>query len=385
MEQVKNQPFGLLPQALVEELLGQCDDVGKELIKNIQEVRDSKEKYRHQLQHAGLLKKFSDLPDANIPTTCGVDGSYVVERLMATDLVACAAVAIEGLVPPIEKRFWDTIRHELFIDAVPHNPDTTVVVQGVSWEMEIILASKAPHDVVFIDGSITNPFGKLNAALNAAYDNENKSFKGTKIKGTLTKKFEDFLVAYHQILSSTRSDKLWIGCPKYTSLREIGSDLHWPESYDDRAMLTSVLNAGEYTHPKPYAMANYDWHIVLKDSLKQDHLEDKLKDVYKAINRLHIIYYKPHSYIPAIRLEVPQSVATNLYQMKMLLQAVEFQTRTPGIMEPYPLYMADRIVKNLSSGIPAFRQTVTNSMAQSLEGDLSDIFFTMHSYRTENG
>lgn len=175
MEQIK-QPFGELPHALVEELLGQSESVGKQLIKNLHEVKGNREKYRQELQSAGLLKKFTDLPDATIPTTCGVDGSYVVERLMATDLVACAAVAIEGLTPPIEKRHWDTVRHDLFIDAVSHNPDTTVVVQGVSWEMEICLASKAPHDVVFIDGSVTNPFGKLNAALNAANDKNNKSF-----------------------------------------------------------------------------------------------------------------------------------------------------------------------------------------------------------------
>lgn len=385
MEQVNKQPFGLLPEALVEELLGKCDEVGNQLIKNLHEVKGNREKYRQQLDEKGLLRKFSDLPDAGIPTTCGIDGSYVVERLMATDLVACAAVAIEGLTPPIEKRHWDTVRHDLFIDAVSHNPDTTVVVQGVSWEMEICLASKAPHDVVFIDGSVTNPFGKLNAALNSANDKDNKSFIGSKLKDALINKFEDFLGAYHLILSSTRSDKLWIGCPKYTSLREIGHDLKWPESYDDRAMLTSVLNPGEFTQPKPYALANYDWHIALKGFEKTNHLSDKLNEIYKAIKRLHIIYYKPHSFIPAMRLEVPQSVATNNYQMKMLLQGVEFQTRTPGIMEPYPLYMADRMVKNLSKAIPAFRQTVTNSMAQTVDGDLSDIFFTMHSYRTENG
>lgn len=385
MEQINNRPFSLLPGALVEELLGHCNVVGNELIKNLHEIRTNREKYRQQLENASILQKFSDLPDAGIPTTCGVDGSYVVERLMSTDLVACAALAIEGLTPPIEKRYWDTVRHDLFIDAVSHNPDTTVIVQGVSWEMEICLASKAPHDVVFIDGSITNPFGKLNAALNAADDKNNKSFVGSKIKDSLITKFEDFLDAYHLILSSTRSDKLWIGCPKYTSLREIGYDLKWPESYDDRAMLTSVLNAGEFTKPTPYALANYDWHIILKGFEKTWHLEAKLNEIYKAIKRLHIVYYKPHSFIPALRLEVPQSVATNNYQMKMLLQAVEFQTRTPGIMEPYPLYMADRMVKNLSSAIPAFRQTVTNSMAQAVEGDLSDIFFTMHSYRTENG
>lgn len=385
MEQVNNQIFGLLPATLVEELLGQSDSVGDKLIKNLHEIKENRHLYRQQLIDSKLLRKFSDLPDAGIQTTCGIDGSYVVERLMATDLVACAAVAIEGLTPPIEKRYWDSIRHDLFIDAVTHNPDTTVIVQGITWEMEICLAAKAPHDVVFIDGSVTNPFGKLNAAFSAA--NSYKSLAGTKLKDALLNKFEGFLDAYYQILSSTRSDKLWIGCPKYTSLREIGEDLKWPESYDDRSLLTSVLDSGEFTQPKPYAQANYDWHIGVKgfNQSRTQILESKLKDIYTIIKQLHVLYYKPHSFSPAIRLEVPQSLTNNDYQIKMLLQAIEFQTRTPGLMEPYPLYMADRMVKGLSNAIPAFRQSVTNSMASTVEGDLSDVFFNMHSYRTENG
>jgi hypothetical protein len=383
MEQIINQPFGLLPGALVEELLGHCDSVGEQLIKNLQEINSNKENYRKQLESNNILRKFSDLPDAGIPTTCGVNGSYVVDRLMAIDLIACASVAIEGLTPPIEKKYWDSIRHDLFIDAISHNPDSTVIVQGIVWEMQICLASKAPHDIVFIDSSITNPFGKLNAALSKVNVKGSKSFENTKTKTLLLNKFEEFLSSYSLILNSTRSDKLWIGCPKFTSLREIGGLLKWPENYDDRSLLTSVLNAGEYTHPVPYGMANYDWHITIDGFEKKDILQIMLKEIYKSIKQLHIVYYKPHSFIPAIRLEVPRSVATNQYQMKMLLQGVEFQTRTPSIMEPYPLYMADRIIKNLSKAIPAFRQSVTNSMAINIENDLSDLLFNMHSYATE--
>ncbi|MGB8299109.1 MAG: DNA double-strand break repair nuclease NurA, partial [Polyangia bacterium] len=302
------------------------------------------------------------------------------------DLVACAAVAIEGLIPPIEKRHWDTVRHDLFIDSVKHNPDTTNVIRGVMWEMEITLASKAPHDVVFLDGSITNPFGNLNAALEKISNDDSKTFSGTKIKEALIGKFESFLDAYHTVLNSNRTDKLWIGCPKYTSLREIGKKLSWPEHYDDRALLTSVLNAGEFTIPVAYELAGYNWHINLtKEQKIHVAITQKLHEIVGAIKKLHIVYYKPHLYTPAIRIEVPSSVTTNDYQMKMLLQAIEFQTRTPGIMEPYPLYMADRIVKNLSNALPTFRQTVTNCMASSFVGDLSDIFFQMHSYRTDQG
>jgi hypothetical protein len=47
--------------------------------------------------------------------------------------------------------------------------------------------------------------------------------------------------------------------------------------------------------------------------------------------------------------------------------------------------MADRMAKSLGSTIPTFRQAATLQIAQSYQGDLSDVFFGMHGYRTESG
>ncbi|MBL7856047.1 MAG: DNA double-strand break repair nuclease NurA [Cyclobacteriaceae bacterium] len=378
MNDNQRNPFSLLPEALVEEMLAKSQEVGKALLSNVREVNIHKDSYRKKLTDSGLLKHISDLPHVSPPTTVGVDGAQIVDRLLATDLVACAAVAIEGLTPPAETRYWDKPFHKVYIHPQPHHNDTGTVIRGIMWELEIILAATAPHDVVFMDGSITNPFLNLNAALNKINE-----FPPSNLIDELERNFPIFLNAYHDITTSTRTDKLWVGVPKYTSKREIGETQDWPKNYDDRAILTSLLRPGEYIIPVPYDQPLEPWHINMSQlTNKTDEMEAKLSEIIVKINDLHVCYFRPHPYTPALRLEVPKSLTTNRYQLSTLLHALSYQCGTPGIIEPYPLFMADRMVKNISTAVPAFRQTATLEMAHGFEADLAEIFFTMHAYRT---
>jgi len=95
------------------------------------------------------------------------------------------------------------------------------------------------------------------------------------------------------------------------------------------------------------------------------------------------MYYKPHDWTPALRIELNSSSADNDYQIGMIIQAIKFQCSSPGIFEPYPLFLADRMVKSLGMGLPAFRQIVTRQMAEDYHGDVGEVFFSMHGYRTE--
>lgn len=375
----ENKPFSLLPEALVEEMLQKSQYVGQTLLSSVQEVSTRKGEYRDQLGKQGWLKNISELPYVPPPTTVGIDGAHVIERLLATDLVASAAVAIEGLTPPSETRYWEKPDHKVFIHPQAHHADTSTMIRGIMWEQETMLAATPPHDVVFLDGSITNPFLNLNAAL-AKINN----FPPSVLIDELESAFPTFLKAYHTITTSTRSDKLWVGVPKYTSKREIGFELDWPSNYDDRSILTSILKAGEYIHPVPYEQPLQPWHIGMTQLHNyQNEYEFLLEEIINKINTLHVCYFRPHSYTPVLRLEVPRSLTSNKHQLSMLLHAVSFQCGTPGIIEPYPLFMADRMVKNIGTAIPAFRQIATMEMAQKFEEDHADIFFNMHSYRTE--
>lgn len=372
------QPFAELPEALVEEMLSTSERVGEGLYTAFKEIQESKESIRKHLQGKNILKKDAEVGYPGIPTTCGVDGSYAVERLLATDFAACAAVAIEGLTPPSEKRHWEKPHHKVLIHPEKHDPDTGTVIRGIMMEMELELAAKAPHDIVFLDGSLTTPLIFMNQATNKVLESDE-----TIIGKSLVGKFRDFLDSYKTILEASRTDKLWVSMPKYTTRRELGKKLNWPSHYDDRAILTTILSPGEFTTPISLDQPLQPWHLRLPSDDKE--LERLKDEMLSAIRRLYVIYYRPHNWTPTLRIEIASSIATNNSRIAVLLQGLKYQCGTPGIFEPYPLYMADRMVKHLGSAIPAFRQTATRRMAELHQGDAGEIFFSMHGYRTESG
>lgn len=380
MQKPEQNPFAELPEALVEEMLSKSEKVGEILFDSFKEIKSDRTKMREQLKKQNLLKQDTEIGFPEIPTTCGVDGSYAVEKLLATDFAACAAVAIEGLTPPSEKRYWEKPHHRVFIHPEKHNPDTSTIIRGLMMAMELELAVKAPHDIVFLDGSLTTPLIYMNQAINKMLEKETGS---SEIDKTLRENFQKFLKNYKTILDARRTDKLWVSMPKYTTKRELGRKLNWSSYYDDKAILITILSPGEYIHPIPLEQPQQPWHLRLP---YQDKILEELKnELISSIKKLYVMYYRPYSWTPVFRIEMASSIATNNSRIAVLLQGLKYQSCTPGILEPYPLYIADRMVKHLGSAIPAFRQTSTKRMIELYQGDIGEIFFSMHGYRTERG
>jgi hypothetical protein len=163
--------------------------------------------------------------------------------------------------------------------------------------------------------------------------------------------------------------------------------LNWQSNHDDRGLLSFILEPGEFTRPIPLQKPEQPWHLnteVLldqgKDSLIQ--LESRIID---ALYNLHVVYYRPYAWMPALRIEVNRSVAENPHQLALALQAVHFQSGAPAIMEPYPLYMADRMVRHLPRAIPTVRQIASQYVAETYSGKIEEIFLGLHGYRSESG
>lgn len=378
MERDEQGIFSELPEALVEEVLEESAHIGEKLFSVFKRLQKNKNEIRKQLLTSNILKSDRDIGYPQPPTTCGVDGSYAIERLLAIDLVACAAVAIEGLTPPSETRYWEKPNHLVFIAPEKHDPDTGTIIRGIMMQMEFELAVKAPHDVVMLDGSLTTPLIYMNQAVNKALGREVDSMGKRLIEG-----FEQFLTSYRKVLESSRTDKIWVSLPKYTTRRELGEKFGWPPYYDDRALLTFILQPGEYTMPIPLAKPAQPWHLKSPGNNKS--LIKLIDEIISLINRIYVVYYKPHRWTPALRIEMSSSVAANNTRLSILFQGLRYQCCTPGIMEPYPLFIADRIVKHLGNAMPAFRQTSTRRMIELHTGDVSEIFFSMYGYRTEGG
>ncbi len=240
--------------------------------------------------------------------------------------------------------------------------------------MEMDLATKAPHDVIMLDGSMTTPLIYINQALNEVNESP------PELSEILLDQIDVTVESVKTIIHASRSDKIFVAAPKYTTKKEL-SDLLGLSGYEDRGLLSFVMESGEYVGPISKAAVSRPWEI------------ERISDSYRSfvpeymyqVRNLKIIYYRPFEHVPTLRLEVANSVATNPQRLAMLFEAIKIQCGAPSIFEPYPLYMADRMVKHLGRAILALRRTTTQYIAERWEAPLGSMFLAMHGYRTEFG
>ena len=380
-------PFADLPAALVDEVLNQTSDVAHGLLASLREVRDKRAELRASLAESGLIVKESSLGYPSLPTTCATDGSYAIERLLTTDLAASAAVAVEGITPPSEMRHWELPRHRSFVAAEPHTEDTATVLRALMLGEELSLLTEAPHDLLMLDGTFTLPLIYFNQALGKA-----PRVMQLRCAQEFVENCTRYLQAYLVALQSERSDKHFVALPKYSTRREIGTELNWPQSYDDRGILTMLLNPGELTKPRQLehprdSEGNITWHLNtsrLREEVKSQ-AAPIAEEIVGAMESLQVFYYKPQEWLPALRVEVSASVSANNHRMATVVHGIKHQTATPSMLEPYPIYLADRTVKALARALPSFRQVTTQRISEHYGGDIGEVFFAMHGYRSEAG
>ena len=375
MYEVDSPSFLEIPASLVEQMLQKTNEIGDILQSSMHDINRRREKFRLQLEQIGLLDNDINFGNIKPLVSGGVDGAYAVDRLLGTDLLFAAAVGVEG-INELENGKRIAPNHDVFVYPEKHNPENMISARAIMLEMEIKLAANAPYDIVYLDGSLTTALIHMYKAINFIENLNSKS--SDKIR----EDFKDFLISYKKILDLKDSYKYYLGIPKYTSRNDIGKNLHWPENYDDRAILTLILDPGEFTRPKLFT-SEEGWHVRLP--YEDEELRVLMQQVISGIKNLSVIYYKPHPWCPALRIEMPSATAGDETKLNSILINIKDQCQTPSIMEPFPLYMADRIAKHMAPAIPAYKQIIMNQMTQLNDHNEKDIFFLMHSYRTEGG
>jgi hypothetical protein len=377
-----DHPFADLPAVLVEDVLRETTAVADTLLGDFRTMQQDRERLRQALRAAGMLLRESALPFPEIPTTCGLDGSYAIERLLATDLAAAAAVAVEGLTPPSEKRFWPYPRHVSFVAPEPHHAETATVLRAVMLGCELTLATQAPHDLVLLDATLALPVIYFNQAISKA-----KDLNDLACAGRFHSEVLDYLTSYVEILRAERSDKQYAGLPKYSTRREVGRSVGWPTGQDDRALLTAVLEPGEFTTPIRFEPPEQPWHLgvgALPAPLRGQ-AERLAGAIVAGIGEIHVCYYRPHAWLPALRVEMAGTIPSNRHRLATVIYGLKSQCASPAMLEPYPLYLADRTVKALARAVPAFRHVATQRVSERYQGDLGDVLFGLYGYRTESG
>ncbi|SFM40447.1 DNA double-strand break repair nuclease NurA [Methanolobus profundi] len=366
-----DSPFSQLPEALVENMLSECENISSQLFTSFDELISKKEDYRQILIDSELLKPDTYyIQSPTYPTVCGVDGAYSLEKLLFTDIIAVAAVAVEGLTPPTEERYWPIPRHIPKILNLSHSAATETVGRALMMCFESSLAKNAPHDIVLLDGSFTTPFIHISQAFYRIKDSPEA------LSHVFLKQIDETFENYYSILSSRKTDQMFVSIPKYTTRKEVSKKINI-QNTEDRGILSLLLNPGEVVGPMPMEVPSKGWNIE-NSTEKVEMLREK---VVKELKELQILYYKPYIHCPAIRIEISTSIAKNRHRLGILLEGIKSQSSI-GLLEPYPLYLADRMVKNLNVGLPAIRKTATQNMAINWDGSLGDLYLSMHGYRT---
>jgi hypothetical protein len=370
------EAFADLPDALVRDLLAKAIPVAEGVSRNLQALREARTHLCTEAKNHNLICKKADLDVPREPSVVGIDGSYQVHRLTALDLCASAAVAVEGTTKEAV-RHWPEPYHDMWVDGLPHRMDTVSVLRGMMVSMELALAANSPHDLVLLDGSFSSLIIYLNQAL-AKIDDSAKALADNFLERWISNTHEQLKV----LLVSNRT----VAMPKFTSRNEFLREnmLNPPVVVDGKTLATMILNPGEYTRPLP-----------LNDkagpaSQQVDHLPEKycpkkdMDEIVEALNGLSVIYFRPYVWLPALRIELPSTITISNTRLSIVLEGITRQFFSPAVIEPYPLFLADRMVKSLGSGVAVIEQAVAQHVAGS-SPDIENTLLFLQNYRTEGG
>ncbi|MCX7624010.1 MAG: DNA double-strand break repair nuclease NurA [Thermomicrobium sp.] len=372
--------FADLPAALVDELLGRAPALSKAVVEQLSERRSQRERLRERLRALDLLGTVDRLPPVPIPTSCGVDGSVVVERLLAHDLLVAGTLAVEGLTPPSEQRFWPEPRHQVWVELERHSDANDVVARGVMAALEVELAAQAPHELVFLDGSLATPLIAFDQALRALAE----LAESTPSSRFFLARLPDWLAALHRLLEPDEQPGCRVGVPKYTTRRDIAELLEIGDPVDDRALLIVLLEPGEFTRPIPLRRAHrpHSFGFALLPAETRTRVADLVPRLFGFTDALRVVYVRPHRWLPALRVELHEAVASDDSRSAAVLAAVMHQCAGGNLVEPFPLFLADRMVRHLRRATRALRHTVRETVAREYP-DFDHVFLALESYRSE--
>ena len=370
-----NEPFSDLPDALVRDLLEAAIPLSEKVSDDFGRLLTLRDDMKHMAQEASLIRRKADLEVTREPSIVGIDGSYQIHSLTSADLCAAAAVAVEGTSKEAT-RHWEEPYHRFWPGAVPHHQSTTGMLRCLMVSMELELAHIAPHDLVLLDGSFSSLIIYLNQGLSNVL--KHRSLLSDELK----QRWESHGIL--QRLIEMLSGNKTIALPKYTSRNELTSSIHIEDApeCDGRTLATLILDSGEYTIPLPIYNSE-QYHLPMEMVSEQN-----VEEMNGSLTGIQVIYFRPYRWVPALRLEVPSSIAYSPTRLALALRGIESQFFVPAIKEPYPLFLADRMVKSLGAGVNVMEQTMAQDVIDRTAADIEDIELSMlflQNYRTETG
>ncbi len=145
-----------------------------------------------------------------------------------------------------------------------------------------------------------------------------------------------------------------------------------------------MLEPGEFTRPIPLVQARrrYSFGVERLPPALQQPVEILVTRALTQLSELRAIDVRPHRWLPAIRVELHEAVVVDPHCLARVLEAVRFQSSTGALVEPFPLFLADRMVRHLRRAARALRHTVREAAAREYPV-FEEVFLGLESYRSE--
>ena len=365
--QIAAEVFGDLPDALIKELLTRSDEVTQRAGESVGARVAERDDLRVHAQRLGLIRQIEDLTDLPQKSVAAVDGSIALIRLAAFELAAAAALAVDGLggessgtkLPyKFEIRMPDPIAH------------AREIAYGLMFCLEYEIARAVDRDLVMLDGTFFTGMVAISLALRSASDLRDELSQAFKRQWT-----ESAMELVPEILNS---DNI-IAVPKRSSANEFVRQTNLfggrEVDFNGRSTASLILEAGEYAGP--FKLETHAFHLDSPEFYRNYTI--KLQSMYSDIK---VVYYKPHDWSHAFRIEMPPPIARDESRLNETLEITRRQTTNPTMLEPYPLYVADRFAKSLHKGVGALldsvrAQVTSNSAEPKIAADM------MNAYRTD--
>jgi len=368
--------FAGLPAALVREMLEKTGGIAEDIYKPYHEITNARDRLRERLSGEGIVRRMSGDEGGNIPSSCGIDGYAHMDRILSSDVFCSAAFGVEGLVPPSGEKHWDSPTYTAFIQTERCGPAAGDVINGVKAQMEAELAAQAPHDIVFLNGTYTGLLAMFLENLFPAL-----GVKDTKVGREFLARVKPSLIAFKTIFDNSVPNKLWAAFSENSTSQESISRLNLGEQYAEPLFFTIVLEPGEYTVPVPADDANV---VRLgKIPIKDEKFSEVRDNLVAAASRRSVLYFRPHAWTPAFRLESSAAALENPALLGKLLACIRYQSGTPGLSTPYPVYSAVKMAAGMKQAIPALRKSAASHLTNMHTDDLGDIF-PLVMFRTNN-
>jgi hypothetical protein len=327
------------------------------------------------------IRHLDDLPEMPPQPCAAIDGGAAIEKSIGTDTALAIAVGLEGLTAG-EAPLWDGVRHLTWQRTLEHEGEATgTACRTAMTALELAVLRTAPHPVVLLDGAHLTPIIALNAGV---------GMTNPALRTEIASVFELHETADALTAVMTRPEIVAI--VKYDGSRDLSETwLGGAIRLDDRTTMSLLLKGGEYTEPVSLAMTQQGKRNWLAKEIAPLTPSDAIREgVRMAVNEaislvradaICAVYFKPHDWSTAFRLELKQSVAKSPEKLAGVLRTIQAQVVSPEIREPYPQWVADRMAKSVGDALMALRTAVHFDLA---DAGLTDyVALVAQSYRTE--